>query len=56
MKYRLYGDDDDCKTESGKDTNNPDLNHERLISYDKSMLSYEAVRQGVRLKTVIHYI
>lgn len=46
-KYRLYGEDDDFKTESGKDTNNPDLNHERLISYDKSMLSYEAVRQGL---------
>lgn len=33
-KYKIYGEEDDFKTENGKDTNNPDMNHEKLISYD----------------------
>ncbi len=33
-KYKLYGQDSITETEKGKDTNNPDVKHQRLISYD----------------------
>ena len=31
----MFGEENYFKTESGKDTNNPDMNHQRLIAYDR---------------------
>lgn len=33
-QYRLFGDENYTKTEAGKDTNNPDINHQRLVNYN----------------------
>lgn len=48
VQYKLFGDEIYTRSEAGDDTNNPNINHQKFVSFEKVDINV------ILLKTVLH--